>query len=45
MKVMYGYLAINLGTISLKHVGGKTAPKLVYFVLEKELINFSEMAP
>ena len=34
-----------LGTISLKHLGGKIAPKLVYFVLEKVLLTFSEMAP
>ena len=33
------------GTISLKLLGGKLAPKLVYFALRKELINFSEMAP
>ena len=33
------------GTISLKHLGGKIAPKLVYFVLKKELLNVSEMAP
>ena len=26
----------------LKHLGGKIAPKLVYFVLKKELLNFSE---
>ena len=28
--------------ISLKHLGGKLAPKLVYFGLEKELLNFIE---
>ena len=34
-----------LGTISLKLLGGKLAPKLVHFVLRKELLHFSEMAP
>ena len=33
------------GTISLKLLVGKLAPKLVYFVLKKELLNFSEMTP
>ena len=28
------------GTFSLKLLGGKLAPKLVYFVLRKELLNF-----
>ena len=28
-----------------KPVGGKMAPKLVYIVLEKELLNFSVTAP
>ena len=32
------------GTISQKHSGDKMAPWLVYFVLEKELLNFSEKA-
>ena len=27
------------GTISLKHLGGKTIPKVVYFVLKEELLN------
>ena len=35
----------NQGAISLKLVGGKLAPKLLYFVLKKELLNFSETAP
>ena len=29
----------NLGAISLKRLGYKLAPKLVYFVLRKELLN------
>ena len=33
------------GAVSLKLLGGKLALKLVYFVLRKELLNFSEMAP
>ena len=36
---------VNLATISPKHLGGEIAPKLAYFVLEKELLNFSEMHP
>ena len=37
--------SFHLGAISLKVLGGKFAPKLVYFVLRKELLTFSEMAP
>ena len=33
------------GAISLKLIGGKVAPKLLYFVLRKELLNLSEMPP
>ena len=33
------------GVVSLKPLGGKLAPELVHFVLKKELLNFSEMAP
>ena len=33
------------GAISLKYLGGEMGPQLVYFVLEKELRNFCEMAP
>ena len=33
------------GTVSLKLLGGKLAPKLGYFVLRKELLNFSETVP
>ena len=33
-----------LGAVSLKLLAGKLAPKLVYFVLENELLNFNEMA-
>ena len=35
------------GTISLKYllVRGKTAPKLVYFPLEKMFLNLSAMIP
>ena len=33
------------GAVSLKHLGGLKAPKVVYFVLEKELLNLSETAP
>ena len=29
----------DLGAISLKLLGGKLAPKLVYFVLKQELLN------
>ena len=28
--------------VSLKHLGGELAPKLVYFVLKKELLKFNE---
>ena len=35
----------HLGVISLKLLRGELAPKLVYFVLKKELLNFSEIAP
>ena len=35
----------DLGTISLKLLRGKLALKLVYFVLRKELLNFSETVP
>ena len=31
----------KLGTISLEHLGGEMAPELVYFIQEKELMNFS----
>ena len=33
------------GTVSLKLLGGISTPKMIYFVLEKELLDFSEMAP
>ena len=33
------------GAILLKQSRGNLAPKLVYFELEKELLNLSEMAP
>ena len=36
---------MNLGTISEKLLGGDVAPKLVYFVQKKGVINLSEMAP
>ena len=29
----------------LKHLGVKTAPELMYFVMEKELLKLSELAP
>ena len=35
----------NLGAVSLKLLGGTLAPKLVYFVLKKELLNLSEWHP
>ena len=35
----------GLGIISLKLLGDNLAPKLGYFILEKELLNFSEMSP
>ena len=31
--------------ISLKLLGGKLAPKRVYFVLKEELLSLSEIAP
>ena len=31
--------------VSLKQLEGKSTPKVVYFVLKKELLNFSETAP
>ena len=31
------------GAISLQLLGGKLAPELVYFVLKKVLLNFSEI--
>ena len=34
-----------LGAVSLKLLGGKLAPKAVYFIMRKELLNLSEMAP
>ena len=34
---------MNLGAVfSLKLLGGKMTPKLVYFVLKKELLNVTE---
>ena len=38
-------LSGHQGSISLKHIGGKMSPQLVYFVRRNELLNFSEMAP
>ena len=35
----------NLGAVSIKLSGAKLAPKIVCFVLRKELLNFSEMVP
>ena len=35
----------NPGTISIQPLGGKMDPKLVYIVLEKELLDFSELQP
>ena len=39
----HGMNAKYQGTISLNLLGGKLAPKLVYLVLRKELLNFSEI--
>ena len=39
------YVYMNLSAVSLKLLGGKLAPKPVYFVLRKELLNLREMAP
>ena len=39
------YRTENQGAVSLKLLGGKLAPKLVYFDLRKELFNFNEMHP
>ena len=36
---------VTQGAISLKVLVSKLAPKLVYFVLRKELLNFSETVP
>ena len=36
---------LNLGAVSLKHVGGKLAPELAYFVQKKELLILSETTP
>ena len=38
-------LAVDLGAVSLKFIGGKLAPELVYSVPRKELLSFSEMVP
>ena len=35
----------DLGIVSLRLLGGKFTPKLVYFVLRKELLNFSKTIP
>ena len=40
----YFTLANIQGAISLNHLEGKFTPKLVYLVLKKELLNFSETA-
>ena len=37
--------AMRSGTILLKQLGCKIVPKVVYFVLGKEFLNFSETAP
>ena len=42
---MINISSINLGIISQKLLGGKIAPKMVYFVLEKELLDFGKTAP
>ena len=34
----------NKSVVSLKRLGDKLTPKLIYFVLRKELLNFHEMA-
>ena len=40
-KLGKGYfIQVNQGAISLKLLGGKLAPKVVYFVLRKELLKF-----
>ena len=39
------YFAMKWELLSLHHFGDKTAPKPVNLLLEKELLNFSEMAP
>ena len=36
---------LQMEAIALKLLGGKLAPKLLFFVLKQELLNFSEMAP
>ena len=41
----FAMLKSNQGAISLKLLGGKLAPKLIHFVLRKELLRLSEMAP
>ena len=51
---IYGYYTYHsdrdggdwyLGAVSLKLPRGRLTAKLVYFVLRKELLNFSETAP
>ena len=38
-SISHSKLDIHLGTVSLKLLGGKLAPKLVYVTLEKELLS------
>ena len=38
-------MTLDQDAVSLKLLGSKLAPMLVYFVLRKELLKLSEMAP
>ena len=45
MRFLFYFQRTCQGAVSLKPLGGKFAPKMIYFVLRKELLNLSEMAP
>ena len=38
--LLLGWGGGGLGAVSLKLLGGKLGPKLIYFVLRKELLKF-----
>ena len=45
IQLILSFAMVAQDTVSLELFGDKTAPKLLYFVLEKELLNFIETAP
>ena len=45
MNYHWNFLLEGSGCHFTEQVGDKIAPRLVFFVLEKELLNLSEMAP